>query len=145
MTISTTPQYPDIRWQQRFQNFDRAFVLLRSALQDRPLDEYSALEQEGIIHRFEYAYELAWKTMKDYLEVNGVVMSPVTAREVIKQAFAAKLVPDGQVWIDMMLHRNQLSHTYDFSKFRQVLEAAHTRYLPAMEILHEWLMTQTTP
>jgi nucleotidyltransferase substrate binding protein (TIGR01987 family) len=75
MPISTTPQNPDIRWQQRFQNFDRAFVLLRSALQDRPLDEYSALEQEGIIQRFEYAYELAWKTMKDYLEANGVVMS----------------------------------------------------------------------
>lgn len=137
-----TPQNQDIRWQQRFQNFDRAFVLLRSALQDRPLDEYSSLEQEGIIQRFEYAYELAWKTMKDYLEVNGVVISPVTAREVIKQAFAAKLITDGQVWIDMMLHRNQLSHTYDFSKFRQVLEAAQTRYFPAMESLHEWFMIQ---
>ena len=121
-----TPQHQDIRWQQRFQNFDRAFVLLRSALQDRPLDQYSPLEQEGIIQRFEYAYELAWKTMKDYLEANGVAITPVTAREVIKQAFAAKLVVDGQVWIDIMLHRNQLSHTYDFSKFRQALEATQT-------------------
>lgn len=51
----------DIRWKQRFQNFDRAFVLLRAALQERSLEEYSALEQEG-----EYTYELAWKTMKDY-------------------------------------------------------------------------------
>lgn len=64
----TTPAQPDIRWQQRFQNFDRAFKLFQSALQERPLDAYSALEQEGIIQRFEYAYELAWKTMKDYLQ-----------------------------------------------------------------------------
>ena len=140
-----TIQNQDIRWQQRFQNFDRAFVLLRSALHDRPLDQYSPLEQEGIIQRFEYAYELAWKTMKDYLEANGVVITPVTAREVIKQAFAAKLVANGQLWIDMMLHRNQLSHTYDFSKFRQVLEAVNARYLPAMDSLHEWLLTQAKP
>ena len=137
-----TPLNQDIRWRQRFQNFDRAFILLRSALHDRPLDQYSPLEQEGIIQRFEYAYELAWKTMKDYLEANGVLIAPVTPREVIKQAFAAKLVADGQVWIDMMLHRNQLSQTYDFSKFRQVLGATHARYLPALEDLHEWLMTQ---
>jgi nucleotidyltransferase substrate binding protein (TIGR01987 family) len=141
--MTTQPQ--DIPWQQRFQNFDRAFVLLRSALEDRPLDQYSALEQEGIIQRFEYAYELAWKTMRDYLEANGVVINPVTAREVIKQAFAAKLVPNGQVWIDMMLHRNQLSHTYDFSKFRQVLDAIQAHYLPAMDALHEWLMDQMQP
>lgn len=141
MTTST----PDIRWQQRFQNFDRAFTLFKSALQDRPLDAYSALEQEGIIQRFEFAYELAWKTMKDYLQANGVVIAPVTAREVIKQAFSANLVPDGQVWIDMMLHRNQLSHTYDFSRFRQVLDAAQARYLPAMQSLHTWLAAQVKP
>lgn len=139
-----TPANQDIRWQQRFQNFDRAFMLLRSALEDRQLEAYSPLEQEGIIQRFKYAYELAWKTMKDYLEANGVVIQPVTAREVIKQAFAAKLVDDGQVWIDMMSHRNQLAHTYDFSKFRQVLEAVQARYCPAMERLHEWLMIQAT-
>lgn len=137
-----TPPDPDIRWKQRFQNFNRAFSLLRSALEDRALDEYSPLEQEGIIQRFEYAYELAWKTLRDYLEASGVVITPVTAREVIKQAFAAKVVPDGQVWIDMMLHRNQLSHTYDFATFRVVLEAIQARYLPAMEALHEWLMDQ---
>jgi nucleotidyltransferase substrate binding protein (TIGR01987 family) len=138
-----TTQYPqDIRWQQRFQNFDRAFVLLRSALQDRPIDQYNPLEQEGIIQRFQYAYELAWKTMKDYLEANGVVLAPVTAREVIKQAFSAKLVTDGQVWIDMMLDRNRLAYTYDERTFRQVLDATQLRYFPAMESLHEWLLTQ---
>ena len=136
------PTHPDIRWQQRFQNFDRAFTLLDSALKDRPLDAYSALEQEGIIQRFEYAYELAWKTMKDFLEDGGVVIAPVTAREVIKRAFAARLVEDGQVWIDMMLHRNQLAHTYDYSKFRDVLVAVRDRYHPAMSSLRAWLATQ---
>jgi len=131
---------PDIRWHQRFRNFDRAFLLLRSALEEKTLGEFSELEREGLIQRFEYSYELAWKTMRDYLEESGVVVSPVTPREVIKQAFIARIVEDGQVWIDMLLHRNMLSHTYDFEKFKEVLEAVVERYLPALERLHEWLM-----
>ena len=132
----------DIRWQQRFQNFDRAFVLLRSALEDRTLEQLSDLEQEGVIQRFEYSYELAWKTMKDYLEDNGIVLAPVTPRNVIKEAFAAKIITDGQVWVDMMLHRNILSHTYDFSKFKEVLIAVDNKYLSAMDALHEWFVTK---
>ena len=65
----------DIRWQQRFHNFDRAFSLLRTALASKPLEEFYDLEQEGIIQRFEYSYELAWKTMKDYLEGSGIDLS----------------------------------------------------------------------
>ncbi|HKL82276.1 MAG TPA: nucleotidyltransferase substrate binding protein [Desulfobacter sp.] len=132
----------DIRWKQRFQNFDRAFILLRSALEDQPLNQLSDLEQEGVIQRFEYSYELAWKTMKDYLEDNGVVISPVTPRNVIKEAFAAGIIKEGQIWVDMMLHRNLLSHTYDFSNFKKVLEAVDNFYLSTLGDLHEWLMAR---
>ena len=100
----------DIRWKQRFDNFYRAFVLLREVC-DRGVDSLSQLEKEGAIQRFEVAFELAWKTLKDYLEENGVVTNPVTPRNIIEEAFAAKLLEDAQVWIDMMLHRNLLSHT----------------------------------
>ena len=132
----------DIRWKQRFDNFDRAFTLLRTALQSCALDDFSDLEQEGIIQRFEYSFELAWKTMKDYLENSGVVLSPVTPRAVIKEAFAANIIDDGDGWIAMMLHRNQLSHTYDMVTFRQVLVAVKEHYLPILEQLHQWLQQQ---
>jgi nucleotidyltransferase substrate binding protein (TIGR01987 family) len=132
----------DIRWIQRFQNFDRAFLLLRSALEERGLEQMSELEKEGLIQRFEYSYELAWKTMKDYLEEQGTIINPVTPRNVIKEAFSAQIIADGQVWVDMMLHRNLLAHTYDFSKFQEVLDAVVKRYLDAQEQLHEWFLTR---
>ena len=134
--------YKDIRWIQRFQNFDRAFLLLRSALEERGLEQMSELEKEGLIQRFEYSYELAWKTMKDYLEEQGTIINPVTPRNVIKEAFSAQIIADGQVWVDMMLHRNLLAHTYDFSKFKEVLDAVVERYLDAQEQLHEWFLTR---
>jgi len=66
---------PDVRWKQRFQNFDRAFVLLRDGLEPGPA-ALSPLEKEGIVQRFEYSFELAWKTLKDFLEESGLVISP---------------------------------------------------------------------
>ena len=132
----------DIRWKQRFQNFERAFFLLRSALEEHTLDQLSDLEQEGVTQRFEYSYELAWKTMKDYLEESGVVITPVTPRNVIKEAFSAGLIDNGQIWIDMLLHRNLLAQTYDFSKFKEVLKAIDYHYLEAFTLLHDWFTKQ---
>ena len=132
----------DIRWKQRFQNFDRAFVLLRQALENAPA-ALNALEKEGVIKRFEYSFELAWKAMKDYLEESGVVFPTVTPRQVLKDAFAAKILADGQVWIDMLDHRNLLSHTYNFASFEVAVEAIAARYLPAMAALHEFLQQES--
>ena len=134
---------PDIRWKQRFQNFGRGFVLLREALERGP-EALSMLEKEGVIQRFEYTFELAWKTLKDYLEEGGLVISPVTPRQVIKDAFAAKVISDGDVWINMLDHRNMLSHTYDFSVFEQAVTAISERYLPAMARMHLFFLAKST-
>ena len=131
----------DVRWKQRFENFDRAFILLRSAIEDNKIEELSQLEQEGVIQRFEYTYELAWKTLKDYLQENGnTILTEITARNVIKEAFLAKIIPDGQVFIEMMLHRNLLAHCYDFQKFKEIIIAVEKYYLPAFSQLHGWLL-----
>jgi nucleotidyltransferase substrate binding protein (TIGR01987 family) len=47
------------------------------------------------------------------LREHGVVFEEVTPKAVIQAAFAAGLIQDGQVWVDMRLHRNMLSHSYD--------------------------------
>jgi nucleotidyltransferase substrate binding protein (TIGR01987 family) len=131
----------DVRWKQRFQNFDRAFVLLRSALENGA-GGLNPLEKEGVIQRFEYSFELAWKTIKDYLEDSGTVFAIIAPRQVLKGAFAAKLMTDGQVWIDMLDHRNLLSHTYNFASFEAAVGAIEARYLPAMATLHAWLLNE---
>ena len=133
---------PDIRWKQRFQNFDRAFVLLRDAMEKGP-SALNQLEKEGVIQRFEYCFELAWKTVKDYLEEGGLVIATITPRQVLKDAFAAKILEDGQVWIDMLDHRNLLSHTYNLFNFEKAVEAIHSRYLSAFAQLHEFLQQES--
>ena len=128
----------DIRWKQRFQNFDRAFVLLSSAFEEKTLGEFNRLEQEGLIQRFEFTYELAWKTAKDYLQEHGIVFVEITPKAVLVAAFSSGLLNDGQAWVDMRLHRNMLSHSYDEAVFGEVLRAVESRYLKALGDLHLW-------
>jgi nucleotidyltransferase substrate binding protein (TIGR01987 family) len=128
----------DIRWKQRFENFERAFLLLKEAFEKDPAT-MSDLEKEGVVQRFEYTFELAWKTVKDYLVYSGVAFDQITPRSVIKQAFAAKIIKDGQTWIDMLEQRNLMSHTYDKETFDGVFRNISQHYLIALEQVFSWL------
>ena len=130
----------EIRWKQRFQNYRRAFGLLREALEARDLEKYSDLEREGIIQRFEYTFELGWKTFKDYLEFSGIQLMEATPRRVIKECAAANIFGeagiDPETFMNMMLSRNALSHTYDFKQFKQVIVKIKEQYLSELEKTH---------
>jgi nucleotidyltransferase substrate binding protein (TIGR01987 family) len=123
---------PDIRWKQRLQNFSRALALLDEAL-SQGAARLNALEQEGAVQRFEYTFELAWKTLKDFLEASGTPLTPITPKQVIKEAFAAGMLADGQGWIDMLHERNLLSHTYDVAVFGSAVKEIETKYLPLLK------------
>jgi nucleotidyltransferase substrate binding protein (TIGR01987 family) len=135
---------PDIRWQQRLTNFERALRLLREAMANGP-EALNQLEKEGVIQRFEYCFERAWKTVKDYMEASGVVFDVVMPRQVIKDAFAAKVLGDGATWIAMLDHRNLLAHTYNPAVFEEAVAAIHQRYLPSLEQLHGFLQKEAMP
>ena len=133
----TTTEPP--RWHYRFANYRRAFLLLQEALDEQ---ELSQLEREGTIQRFEYTMELAWKVMKDYLEAQNVVLPQITPRSVIRAAFEARLITDGQAWMDALDDRNSMSHTYSFERFEEVLDRVRDRYLEAMDALHMLLFDE---
>jgi nucleotidyltransferase substrate binding protein (TIGR01987 family) len=131
----------DIRWKQRFQNFDKAFKLLDSVVSKNEIEDLSVLECEGVIQRFVYTYELALKTLKDYLEYSGNFnVLEKTTRNVFKEAFKINIIKDEDVYINMMLSRNLLSHCYDFKKFKEVLVLIKANYLQALSELHNFFL-----
>jgi nucleotidyltransferase substrate binding protein (TIGR01987 family) len=118
----------DIRWRQRFENFKKAYSQFHSAILD--FENLSVLEKEGLIQRFEYTFELAWKTLKDYLESQEV--SANFPREVIKSAFHYGLIEDGDVWMDMLEKRNLMAHTYDEERFKLAVTKIKNSYYKAI-------------
>ncbi len=131
------------RWRYRFSNYARAFVLLREAVEGMDDAPLSQLEKEGLIQWFEYTMELAWNVARDYLEHEGVVFDQVTPRAVLRRAFEANLIADGQVWMDALDTRNRMSHTCSFASFEEAIEEIRSRYLAAMEELYSLLLKRT--
>ncbi|MGL4392200.1 MAG: nucleotidyltransferase substrate binding protein [Fusobacteriaceae bacterium] len=130
----------NVRWKQRFQNFGKALKLLREGVELSRQKEISDLEKEGIVQRFEFTYELAWKTLKDYLEDSGVQYLEKTPRATVKEAFRAGIIKDGEIFIEMAICRNQLSHIYDSNRFEKSLTLIKEKYLPEFEKLHLFFM-----
>jgi len=114
----------DIRWHQRFANFKKAFNLLKDAVD---LDEYSELEREGLIQRFEYTYELAWNTIKDFLENQGY-QNITGSKDAIRQAFQSGLITDAEKWFDIIESRKLSSHTYDEDKAVEIANKVKEDY-----------------
>lgn len=127
------------RWQYRFDNFSRAYSLLQEAAERNKAGELDQLAKEGMIKRFRLCMELAWKTMKDYLESQSVVFSQVTPKAVLKESVAGMLISDGEGWMSALDARNKMSHTYDFAKFEIIIEDIQTRYLDCIGELYEKL------
>lgn len=101
----------EIRWRQRFQELQKSHAQLSKALEIVSPDE---IYRAGIIQFFEMTLELAWKTLKDYLEsMKLIVQSP---RETIQIAFQNEIIENGHAWIDALQKRNLMAHTFDESR-----------------------------
>lgn len=130
----------DIRWQQRFHQFQKAFSLLQSAML---LEQPSVIERAGLIQFFEMAFELSWKLLKDYQTAQGFsIQSP---REAIKQAFQSGLIMQGHAWMDALEDRNLTTHTYNEQTAEQVEQAIRHTYYPLLLDLQHLFLARLEP
>ena len=126
-----------LRWQQRYQNLARAFRQLKTGVE---IVEPSEIETQGIIQSFEFTFELCWKTLKDYLESQGVESS--FPREVLKMAFHHNIIENGEVWLEMLGKRNLLAHTYDEKMALEAYSLICNDYFTRIESLVSWFDEQ---
>ncbi len=116
----------DVRWKQRFSNYKKALANLQKFVDKGELSE---LEKQGLIKAFEYTYELAWNTMKDFLTYQGQT-EIYGSRDSLRMAFSTGLIEDGEGWMDMLQSRNKTSHTYNEDTAEEIANAILTRYYP---------------
>lgn len=102
----------DIRWHQRFENYQKALVHLNDAVALSKERELTNLEKQGLIQGFEYTHELAWKTMQDFFKDKGEAKI-IGSKDATRLAFKYEIIMNGQVWMDMIDDRNLTSYTYN--------------------------------
>jgi nucleotidyltransferase substrate binding protein (TIGR01987 family) len=131
----------DIRWQQRFSNFKKAYAKLDEAVQ--LLNNHSEninqkdiklieIYREGLIQRFEYTHELAWNVMKDFLAESGNA-EIFGSKDASRAAFKAGLITDGDMWMEMIKCRNLTSHSYDEQTVDQIFLKIINEFHPILE------------
>ena len=121
----------DIRWQQRFINFNKAFSQLERFMQAGGLNE---MEEQGLIKAFEYTYELSWKTLQDLLNDKGYI-DVVGPKPVIELSFQDGYIIDGKGWMRMHVSRNLTSHTYDEETAEEIIESIRNEYFQLLKNL----------
>ena len=124
----------DDRWIQRSNNYFKALSQLQEAVtlaQQRPL---SKLEEQGLIQAFEFTHELAWNTLKDFLESRGV-QNLYGSKDATREAFKTGLIENGAAWMDMIQSRNLTSHTYDEATAAHIVAAIRNTYFAEFEAL----------
>lgn len=127
----------DTRWKQRFQNYEKSFLLLKRTLE---IENPSEAEKGGLIQFYKMAFELAWKLLKDYLFEQGFpVNSP---RDAIKQAYQSDVIENGQEWIDALGDRNLTTHTYDEATAIKVVTSIRESYYPLLSDLYTRLKNE---
>ena len=114
----------DIRWIQRFCNYSKALGQLSRFIEKKQLNE---LEKQGLIQAFEYTYELAWNTIKDYFEDQGEA-GIHGSRDAFRLAFRRGLVENGQAWMDMIKSRTLTMHTYNQEVADAIADAVFNIY-----------------
>jgi nucleotidyltransferase substrate binding protein (TIGR01987 family) len=130
------------RWHFRFHNFCAALSLLDAAAGQMNRQQLSDLEKAGMVQRFEVTWELAWKTLRDYLADAGSpldIPSPINA---IRAAFQINLIADGDAWVAAMKARNVMAHEYDCTAFERTVIDIRDRFLPLLLALKEKLETE---
>ena len=131
----TTP-----RWHLRLDNFLATLASLEASARLASERELSELEKAGLVQQFEVCWEAGWKVMRDYLYATGSPVDVPVPRNVIRAAFEANLVTDGDMWIEAMKARNIMSHEYDCSAFGETVAKIGTDFLPLLVALRARLI-----
>ncbi len=117
-----------LRWKQRFDNFERAYGQFVKIID---IGDLSDIEKMALIQAFEFTFELAWKTMKDYLEEEGFqVDSP---KSVIRQAFQSRYIDNAEVWMEAMKMRNLTVHTYNTKIMEETVAFVRDHFFPVLQ------------
>jgi nucleotidyltransferase substrate binding protein (TIGR01987 family) len=124
----------DIRWKQRFSNYESALRQLTSGVEAARSRELNDLEKQGLIQAFEFTHELAWNVLKDYFEYQG--NSQITgSRDATREAFQMGLITDGQTWMEMIQSRNRTTHAYNRATAEEIVQKTINSYFPLFESL----------
>lgn len=132
-------------WKNKFTNLQKSYEVLchHATLFNANKDnvEFYQIMRAGLIHVYEHTLELSWKTLKDYLSSQGF-NDVKTPKQVIRTAFNAGIIKDGELWIEAIDDRNIVAHEYDEQKADILCSEIIDKYLLLLKALYLYLQQE---
>ena len=125
------------RWEQKLQSYHKALNRVAEVVNVMDKRQLNDFEADGLIQRFEFTFELAWKLMKSYAEFQGTDKEIMGSRDAIRWAFENKIINDSGIWMEMVKRRNDTSHTYDEETAAEVVIRIKDSYYQAFMALYD--------
>ena len=126
----------EARWQQRFRNFENAYQTFCRTLTRYEQARDDEIIKMALVKAFEFTYELAWNTMKDFLENEGYD-EVKNSKQTIRTAFQAELITDAEKWMEMIQKRNLAGHTYNAVILEETAVYIYNEFFPLVRKLYE--------
>lgn len=125
------------RWSEKIKDLENAVSRLDETIKDSKKIELSTLK-DGVIQRFEFTLELSWKILKTYL-VNEGIDCVNTPKSVVREAYKAGIIKNGEIWIEMIDDRNLTSHIYSQSMADDIYLRITKKYFKELDLLFHFL------
>lgn len=126
------------KYKTKVENFCLAAQRLNEANLAFESEPDNELYRDALIQRFEFTFELGWKSMKEYLEDQGLSVTITFPKQVLKEAYRYQMIDDEQIWCDMLSSRNQTSHIYDEYAAQRIAKAISQDYVSVLLKLKEY-------
>lgn len=134
--VHTMTEQNNNRWIQRFNTYKKALTRLKEVIDLYKSRDLTPLEKDGMVQRFEYTEELAWKVLKNYLEYQGGVGEKMAgSRDVIRQASAYGIIENAEPWFEMLESRDTTTHVYDEDTEMNVIDEILNTFYPILNDL----------
>lgn len=124
------------KYEEKLKNFANANKRLREAVTNYKSSPEDTLYRDGLIQRFEFTLELAWKTTAEYLEEYGVILTMKSPKTVFKAAYSSGLIDNEALWIKLLDDRNLTSHIYDEEEVDKIANEICLRYAKELASLY---------
>ena len=116
---------------KKLDNYRRALASLEKIYEYE--EPYGQIELAGIVALFETSFELAWKAMKETLAYSGYPEGQTgSPRTVLKTAFKVGMIDDEALWLEALVARNNVSHSYNAEVALEIARKTKESYYPML-------------
>lgn len=125
--------------ENKYENFGNAVNRLNEANVAYKRNSDNDIYQDALIKRFEFTFELAWKTLREFMLDQGYSLEILSPKGVISFDWREGIISNEELWLDMLQSRNMSAHDYGRELSADIADKISNRYCKELTALKRYI------